>query len=123
MGRKIIGENKKQGTFSFCYLRDMLPNDHIVFLFEKLVEKLDISCIKNSYGSRGGSYHDPFNMLCVILYGYSKGIRSSRKLEEAVSENMPFYYLAGGTRISHSSIAQFIQRHKEASRFFTCFVC
>ena len=53
MGRKIIGENKKQGTFSFCYLRDMLSNDHIVFLFEKLVEKLDISCIKNSYGSRG----------------------------------------------------------------------
>ena len=67
MARKIIGKGKNQLDLFPPSLKDMLTANHIVFLFERVVKALDLSCIKNNYGNVGGAYHDPFNMFCVIF--------------------------------------------------------
>jgi transposase len=44
----------------------------------------------------GNSAYDPRSMLKLLVYGYSYGIRSSRKLERALYHNVSFIWLMGG---------------------------
>ena len=46
-------------------------------------------------------------LLKVLIYGYLKNIYSSRKLEEALKENIPFMWLSGMSNPDHSTISDF----------------
>jgi hypothetical protein len=48
------------------------------------------------------------------VYGYSYGIKSSRKLERAVHENVAFIWLMGGLKPDHKTIAEFRKNNKKA---------
>ena len=51
-------------------------------------------------------------MLKVLLYGYSYGIRSSRKLERALKHNITFIWLEGGLKPDHKTISTFRKKNK-----------
>ena len=51
-------------------------------------------------------------MLKLLIYGYSHGIRSSRKLERAVHHNVSFIWLTGGLKPDHKTIAEFRRKNK-----------
>ena len=53
-------------------------------------------------------------MLKLIVYGYSYGIHSSRKLERALYHNLSFIWLAQGLKPDHKTIAQFRRRNSKA---------
>lgn len=55
----------------------------------------------------GNSSYDPRSMLKLLVYGYSYGIRSSRKLERALYHNVSFIWLVGGLTPDHKTIARF----------------
>ena len=114
MSRQIIENNAKQGKLFGHYHSDFLEKDHEVFIFEKIVRRLDLSPILSNYSSVGGAYHSPDKILGVILYGYSRGIYSSRKLEEATRDSFSFSYLSGGNPISYRSICYFVRKHEQA---------
>jgi len=48
-----------------------------------------------------------------MLYGYSYGIRSSRKLERALYHNLTFIWLSGGLKPDHKTIALFRKRNRK----------
>jgi transposase len=50
---------------------------------------------------------DPRAMVKLLVYGYSYGIRSSRKLERATYHNVSFIWLMGGLKPDHKTIARF----------------
>ncbi len=50
----------------------------------------------------------------MILYGFLRGIRSSRQLEYAVSHNIDFMWLVEGRSLDHSTLADFRVKFKEA---------
>ncbi|MQY61843.1 IS1182 family transposase [archaeon] len=50
--------------------------------------------------------------LKLLLYGYSYGFRSSRKLERATYHNVSFIWLMGGLKPDHKTIAEFRRRNK-----------
>ena len=56
----------------------------------------------------GRSAYDPKVLLKIVLFGYSRGIISSRPLERACWENVTFMALACGQKPDHSTIAAFI---------------
>ncbi|MCG2820339.1 MAG: IS1182 family transposase, partial [Candidatus Atribacteria bacterium] len=58
-------------------------------------------------------YH-PYAMLKLLVYGYSYGIRSSRKLERACHHNLSFIWLTSGLKPDHKTIAEFRRKNKEA---------
>ncbi len=62
----------------------------------------------------GNSEYDPKAMLKLIVYGYSYGWRSSRKLERAVYHNVSFIWLMGGLKPDYKTIARFRQKNKKA---------
>lgn len=61
----------------------------------------------------GNSQYDPITMLKLLVYGYSYGIRSSRKLERACHNDVTFIWLMGNLKPDHKTIAEFRRRNKE----------
>jgi hypothetical protein len=45
--------------------------------------------------------------LGLLFYGYATGVFSSRKIERATYESIPFRFIAGGLHPDHATIAQF----------------
>jgi len=62
----------------------------------------------------GNSEYHPQAMLKLLVYGYSYGIRSSRKLERATHHNLSFIWLTSGLKPDHKTIAEFRRKNKEA---------
>lgn len=96
-------------------LREWLPEDHLVYFLSDVVEALDLSGIYESYGEERGypPYH-PLLMTKLLLYGYARGIYSSRKLARACEEDIAFRVLCAGEGPDFRTIAAFRKRHLEA---------
>ena len=102
-------------------LLEWLPEGHLAYFLLDVVGELDLTEIYASYdGSRGGRPgFDPRLMVALLLYGYCYGIVSSRKLERATYESVPFRVLAANQHPDHDTIAEFRRRHLGAlSRLF-----
>lgn len=95
--------------------REWLPEDHAVYFVADLVETLDLTAIYASYEEERGypPYH-PLLMTKLLLYGYTRGVRSSRKLARACLEDVAFRVLAAGQQPDFRTIAAFRARHLEA---------
>lgn len=95
--------------------QDWLPAGHLVYFLDEVVEHLDLSAIYSDYQeSRGQPPYDPAMMVKIWLYAYSRGIRSSRKVERAVQEDIGFRVLAGGHEPKFWALNQFRTRHLDA---------
>jgi len=97
-------------------INDWLPDDHVVhFVSEVVDEALDLSAIFSDYSDpRGQPPYHPAMMVKVWLYGYMCGIRSSRKLERALHEDVGFRVLSGNQQPDFWTLAAFRRRHLEA---------
>lgn len=62
----------------------------------------------------GNSEYSPRSMLKLLVYGYSYGVKSSRKLERECYHNLSFIWLMGGLKPDHKTIAEFRRRNKAA---------
>ena len=94
-------------------MADSLPEGHLVFFVRDVVSRLDLSAIHAAYVDRRGGqppYH-PVMMTGLLLYGYCTGVTSSRKLEKATWEQIPFRVLTADQHPDHDSIANFRARH------------
>lgn len=76
--------------------RDWLDEDDLVFFVMDVVQQLDLGPILRKYdGSRGGRPpYDPTLMTTLLFYAYCVGVFSSRKIEQATCERIPFRILA-----------------------------
>jgi transposase len=75
------------------------------------VEKQDLRAWESVYSEEGPRRYHPALLLKVLLYGFALGVRSSRKLEQRVREDLGFRYLAGGAEPDHKTICEFLRRH------------
>ncbi len=97
--------------------RDWLPEGHLVFFMLDLVAGLDLSAIEgeiHSKDARGTRPYDPRMMTALLLYGYSVGVTSSRRIERGTYEDVPFRVLSGDQQPDHSAISAFRKRHLSA---------
>jgi len=97
-------------------MTDWLPSEHLVYFVRDVVGQMDLSAIYKSYdGSKGGypAYH-PEMMVALLIYGYCVGVPSSRKIEKATYELIPFRVLTADQHPDHDTIAEFRRRHLEA---------
>jgi hypothetical protein len=53
-------------------------------------------------------------MVALLLYGYSRGVRSARKIERACEEDVAFKAIAMLETPDHATIARFVERHEVA---------
>lgn len=62
----------------------------------------------------GNAEYDPKSMVKLLVYGYSYGVKSSRKLERECYHNISFIWLMGGLKPDHKTIAEFRRKNKKA---------
>ncbi len=88
-------------------LGDCLPPDHLARFVVDMIAHLDLAVIYARYGPRGGQPYAPEILLGLLFYGYATGIFSSRKLERATYETVPFRFIAGNLHPDHDTLATF----------------
>ena len=79
-------------------------------LNEIVEEQLDLSAFERRYANdaTGRLAYDPKVLLKIVLYGYYKGLISSRALAEACRRNVVFMALSADTRPHFTTLAAFV---------------
>jgi len=88
-------------------LDTFLSENHIVYSIHEVVEELateDYTLIENDFGRP--SYH-PKLLLKALLFAYSEGIFSGRKIEKMMQENLAMQWLTGQTIVSYRTLNRF----------------
>jgi transposase len=92
-------------------LEEQLMPGTLEFAVHTLIEtRMDLSVFDDKYNNdeTGRSAYDPKVLLKIVLLAYSRGLISSRKIEQACRENIVFMALACGQQPDHSTIAAFV---------------
>ena len=110
MSKRFRSCNLNQDLLLPPSLGDWLPEGHLARFVAEVVETLDLSAIYARYeqgDGRGLAAYDPRMMVRVLIYGYSRGVASSRRIERATYEDVAFRYLAADQHPDHDTIATF----------------
>jgi transposase len=107
MSRKFKTVNYEETLKQVIQLGDALPPTHLARFVVDMIVQLDLSQIYARYAPRGGEAFAPDILLGLLFYGYATGIFSSRKIEKATYESIPFRFIAGGLHPDHDTIAHF----------------
>jgi transposase len=91
-------------------IEECLPPSHLARFVVKIIAQLDLSSIYSEYGAKGGIAIAPEILLGLVIYGYATGIFSSRGIERASYESIPFRFIGGNWHPDHDTIAHFRSR-------------
>lgn len=94
-------------------LNEWVRQDHPARIFSELIERIDTGAFREVKDEGRPAYH-PKMMLKVLLWGYASGVRSSRKIEEKLRQDVVFMWLAGMERPDFRTLCLFRTGNKEA---------
>ena len=95
---------------------EWLPEDHLAWFVLDVVAELDLAEFLSAYrpDGRGGAAYHPSMMLSLLVYAYSIGERSSRRIERRCVEDVAFRVVAANQQPDHATIARFRATHETA---------
>ena len=96
----------------------VLPEDDLVFFLLDTIPQLDLSAFY-AYYSTDGRGQPPFSvemMVTLLVYSYSVGVFSSRKIAAACERNLAFLAIVGPDRPDFRTISEFRKHHAAAMR-------
>jgi len=99
--------NQDQITLFPASYDDYVSQNHPVRIVNQILDGIDISNIEATYKGGGTSSYHPRMLLKVIIYAYLRNIYSSRKIEQALQENVHFIWLSAGNTPDHNTINDF----------------
>jgi transposase len=94
-------------------LRDWLPEDHMVHFIMDAIKALDLSSARINTRGTGSAQYPPSMMLGLLIYCYSTGTFSSRRIETLTFENVAVRFLCADTHPDHDSICKFRRENKK----------
>jgi len=99
--------HQHQGMLLPPDLNDLIAADHPVRVVNEVLDRIDISGLIQQYKPGGTSSYHPRMLLKVLVFGYINNIYSSRRIEEALGQNIHFMWLAGMSKPDHNTINRF----------------
>jgi transposase len=97
-------------------LEDQIQPGTFEFALNHLVdEELDFTPLDAKFKNdqTGASAYDPRTMFKIVLLAYSRGVISSRSIEQACGQNVMFMAISGDVQPSYTHIAKFIRELKD----------
>lgn len=88
-------------------LEEMIPQNHLVRVVDRAIEKMNTKPLFDRYEGGGASAYNPVMMLKVVVYAYATKIYSSRQIAKATRENINFLWLTGCTQLDFMTINRF----------------
>jgi len=107
MARRFKQVDYEESLDQTVTIKECLPPDHLARFIVGIIALLDLSAIYVHYAAVGGEAYAPEVLLGLLFYGYTTGVFSSRKIERATYESIPFRFIAGGLHPDHDTIANF----------------
>ena len=113
------GESRNQMVFFPESINNYIPENHLARLVLSIVLRLNIDSITSKFSNLGQNAFSPRTLLLILFYGYSVGIRSSRKLSKACEERVDFMFLTEKLHPSYKTISEFRRENlSELSELF-----
>jgi len=108
--------NREQLGLLPASIEDYVSQEDPVRVYDGFVEKLNFTelGIEIDEDQVGNPEYDPKAMMKLLVYGYSYGVKGSRKLERECHHNLSFMWLMGGLKPDHKTIAEYRRRHQKA---------
>jgi transposase len=93
--------------------RDALPEDDLVFFLIDLIPQMDLTRFHQYYARdlRGQPPFDVTMMVTLLVYAYSVGVCSSRKIAAACERNLAFRAIVGNAPPDFRTISDFRKIH------------
>src|SRR5271155_4412046 len=110
MTKRFRGCDLDQSLLLPPSLHDWLPQDHLGRFIAAIMQELAFSPLYAKYqgqDGRGQSAYDPQMLTRLLLYGYAVGVSSSRRIEQACSDDVAFRYLAANQQPDHDTLCTF----------------
>ena len=97
-------------------VQDLVPAGSVAhFVREMVRESLDLSAILDTYTEeRGFPPYDPRMMTALLLYGYTQGVYSSRRLARACEQRVDFMAVTALQQPDFRTLSEFRKRHLKA---------
>lgn len=105
-----------QGLFLAVNLKEQLIAGTFEYLLDEIIDrKIDMGVFAQKYknDNTGARAIPPGSILKLVIYGYSKGMKSSRELWELSKTNIVAKALTGDISIHWTTIADFISGNSE----------
>jgi transposase len=103
--------------------RDWMPEGHLAYFISETVDQLDLKAFyarfRERKNDRGSLAYEPRMLLKVLIYSYSVGVFSSRKIAAGIDDLVALRYLSAGNQPGHRTMARF--RHDNAEHFADVF--
>jgi transposase len=117
-----VRQLNRQQTWLFPpTLDELIPDDHPARFVAVIVDSLDnnswqkMKIVLDGDPLGAPSYH-PRAMLSVWLYGFMTRTRSTRKLEAACRDQIPYLWLTGWQHPDHNSLWRFYRENRDEIR-------
>ena len=107
---------ERDGQLSFALITEIeVPETAEVRFVDAELNKLDYSKLYSGMSLKGRKKAvDPKTMLKIVVYAYTKGIYSTRAIEDACRYRIDFRWLLGEQDIpDHSTISRFRKENKD----------
>jgi transposase len=116
MAYNFIPADRNQPYMLPPSLDDWLPEDHPARFIVDIVKKLDLApfYVGRRDDGWGRAAYDPKVIVGVLLYAYSRGVRSSRAIERGLIEDVGLRYIAVNNCPDHATIARFRKDYGDA---------
>ncbi len=121
MAYNLLRCDREQGYLMPPSVRDWLEEDHLAWFVVDAVGQMDLGEFYAGYRTDGwgAAAYDPGMMVAVLLYAYCQGIRGSRRIAQALEENVGFRVVAANQQPDFRTVCRFRAEHeKRLERLF-----
>jgi transposase len=73
---------------------DLLSDDNECYVYEQIFKQLDTSSVEQKYSVIGQNAYHPRLIIAILIYAYSQGVFSSRKIEKRCHEDLTFMFIS-----------------------------
>ena len=123
MAYNLLSWDREQGYLMPPSVREWLPEEDLAWFIVDAVEQMDLGefyasavCGISDYRNDGwgAAAYDPAMMVAVLLYAYCQGLRSSRRIAQALERDVGFRVVAANQQPDFRTICRFRAEHDKA---------
>ena len=118
--RNVRPYNQDQMALFPPSVQSLIESDDLCMVVNDVVKTLDLSCLYQKVSAEGNPAYHPAMMLKIYFYAYARGIFSSRKITQALKENIAFIFLAAWQKPDFRTVSDFRKNNlKELGLLFS----
>jgi transposase len=116
MAYNLLPYDREQAYLMPPSVRDWLGEEHLAWFIMEVVEGMDLAEFYARYREDGwgAAAYDPTMMVSVLLYAYCQGLRSSRRLAQALERDVGFRVVAANQQPDFRTLCRFRAEHEQA---------